>query len=170
MAKIVNNVNLDLQETSAKKARENNNSIPVSKTITGVFNLSGSPMFTADLKTETSAFPMGCDEPTVLGGQGIQPTPLTYILYGIMACYSSTLAAECALDGLVLSDLKIRGTLDYDIGTVVTGVKSQIIKGLKLEVLSSTKLEKQIKNAWVKCPAVYAIQNPIDTEIVQASE
>ncbi len=170
MAKIVNNVNLDLQEASAKKARENNNSIPVSKTISGVFNLSGSPMFTADLKTEASTFTMGCDEPTVLGGQGVQPTPLTYILYGIMACYSSTLAGECALDGLVLSDLKIRGTLDYDIGTVVTGVKSQIIKGLKLEVLSSTKLEKQIKNAWVKCPAVYAIQNPIDTEIVQVSE
>ncbi len=87
-----------------------------------------------------------------------------------MACYASTLAAECAEEGLGLKDLKIRGTLSYDLGAVVTDVKSPIIKGLKLEVLSSSELKDQINKAWAKCPAVYAIQNPIHTEILHASE
>ena len=170
MAEIVNNINLELHGASSKKAKENNNSLPVSKTITGTFNLSGSPMFSATLVSEATKFSLGCDEPTALGGRGVQPSPLTYILYGIMACYGSTLAAECAEEGLELKDLKIRGTLNYDLGAVVTDVKSPIIKGLKLEVLSGTELKEQIKKAWPKCPAVYAIQNPIPTEIVQASE
>lgn len=170
MAEIVNNINLELHEASSRKAKDNQNSIPVSKTITGTYNLSGSPMFTAELKSEATVSTLGCDEPTALGGQGVQPTPLTYILYGIMACYSSTLAAECAEEGLALSDLKVRGILSYDLGPVVTDVKSPIIKSLKLEVLSSNQLDEQIKRAWAKCPAVYAIQNSIETNILQAKE
>lgn len=170
MAKTVNNVNLELHGASSKKARENNNSLPVSKILTGKFNLSGSPMFSATLGTEATRITLGCDEPTALGGQGIQPTPLTYILYGIMACYSSTLAAECAEEGTVLDDLSIRGTLEYDLAPVVTDSESPIITGLKLEVLSGTDLKEQIKRAWKKCPAVFAIQNPIPTEIYQGSK
>lgn len=170
MTRIVNNVNLDLQDVTSKKARENGNSIPVSKTLYGTFNLAGSPMFSAHLKSESTVTTLGCDEPTVLGGQGIQPTPLTYILYGIMACYSSTLAGECAHEGIVLDSLNIRGTLEYDIAPVVTQTEIPIITGLKLEVISSAKLEEQIKKAWKKCPAVFAIQNPVPTEIYQVEK
>lgn len=167
MAEIVNNINLELHEASSRKAKANNNSFPVSKTITGVFNMSGSPMFSATLKSEATKTTLGCDEPTSLGGQGVQPSPLTYILYGVMACYGSSLAAECAEEGIELKDLKIRGTLNYDLGGVVTDVRSPIVTGLKIEVLSGTELKEQIKKAWEKCPAVYAIQNPIETEILQ---
>ncbi|MCL6090353.1 MAG: OsmC family protein, partial [Candidatus Thermoplasmatota archaeon] len=110
------------------------------------------------------------DEPGTLGGKGVQPSPLTYVLFGVMACYGSSLAAECAEEGLAIKDMKVRGKLSYDLGPVVTDVKTPIITGLKLEIISSTNLETQIKKAWAKCPAVYAIQNPIPTEIVQVSK
>lgn len=170
MAKILNNINLELHEASSKKARSNNGSMPVEKTIVGEFNMSGSPMFSAEIASEFTKVKLGCDEPTALGGKGVQPTPLTYILYGVMACYSSTLAAECAEEGLELNDLKIRGILSYDLGPVVSDSKVAIIKALRLEVISSSKLDEQIKRAWAKCPAVYAIQNPIETKILQANE
>lgn len=170
MAEILNNIDLELHEASSTKARANNNSFPVSKTIVGDFNLSGSPMFSATLKSETTKTTLGCDEPTSLGGRGVQPSPLSYILYGIMACYGSSLAAECAEEGIKLDDLKVRGTLNYDLGPVVTDAKAPIITGLKIEILSKADLKTQIKKAWEKCPAVYAIQNPIKTEIFQVPE
>lgn len=170
MANILNNIDLELHDASSRKAKAGNGSLPVEKTIVGEFNMSGSPMFSAQVISEFTRVNLGCDEPTALGGRGVQPTPLTYILYGVMACYSSTLAAECAEEGIELKDLKIKGILSYDLGPVVTDAKGAIITGLRLEVLSSTKLEEQIKRAWAKCPAVYAIQNPIETSILQVEK
>ena len=170
MAEILNNVNLELHSASSRKAAGNGNSLPVEKVLEGQFNMTGSPMFHADLKSEFATFRMGCDEPTALGGRGVHTTPLTYLLFGVMACYSSTLAAECALEGLELPDLKIRGKLSYDLGPVVSDSRSPIIKGLKLEVISGKDIGQEIARAWKKCPAVYAIQNPISTEIYQVKD
>lgn len=168
MAGILNNIDLELHGNTRKKARENNNSIPVEKTIVGEYNLAGSPQFSAQVASESTKFDLGCDEPGVLGGPGVQPTPLTYLLYGVMACYSASLAAQCAVEGLELRDLRIRGKLSYDLGPAVVETSAPIITGLSLEVISSANLEEQIGKAWRKCPAVYAIQNPIPTEIHQA--
>lgn len=170
MAEVLNNINLELHEASSKKAKGNNNSLPVEKTINGEFNLSGSPMFSAEVGSEFTKMKLGSDEPSSLGGRGVQPSPLTYVLFGVMACYGSSLAAECAEEGLELKDIKIRGKLSYDLGPVVTDARAPIITGLRLEVISSSDLKAQIRKAWEKCPAVYAIQNPIPTEIQQVSK
>ena len=168
MEKTLNNINLELHGNTTRKAKENNNSIPVEKTISGEYNLNGSPQFSAQVVSEFTKFDLGCDEPSALGGPGVHPSPLTYLLYGVMACYSSSLAAQCATEGLELKELKVRGKLIYDLGPAVIESGNPIIKGLKLEVISSTNLDQQIKRAWKKCPAVFAIQHPIPTEIEQA--
>lgn len=167
MPKILNNINLELHGSTTGKARENNNSIPVEKTISGEYNIAGSPQFSAQVVSESTKFDLGCDEPGALGGPGVHPTPLTYLLFGVMACYGSSLAAQCATEGLELKDLKVRGTLKYDLGPAVIESGLPIIKGLKLEIISESKLGEQIKRAWKKCPAVFAIQHPIPTEIQQ---
>ena len=168
MTEVLNNINLELVKSTSNKAI--NGSFPIEKIINGEFNLSGSPMFSAEVGSEYTKFKFGSDEPGTLGGKGVQPSPLTYVLFGVMACYGSSLAAECAEEGLAIKDMKVRGKLSYDLGPVVTDVKTPIITGLKLEIISSTNLETQIKKAWAKCPAVYALQNPIPTEIVQVSK
>lgn len=168
MANILNNINMELHESTLNKARANNNSIPSEKTINGVYNLAGSPQFSAQVGSQFTKFELGCDEPSALGGPGVHPSPLTYVLFGVMACFGSSLAAQCAEEGLELNDLKVRGKLIYDLGPAVIESEIPIIKGLKLEIISGSNLDRQIKEAWKKCPAVYAIQNPIPTEISQA--
>lgn len=163
----LNNIRIELQEKTKEKAKKNGNSVPMEKTITGTYHMNGSPQFSADLKTEASVFHMNCDEPSVLGGPAINPTPLTYLLFGVMACYSSSLASQCASENIELKELKIRGKLIYDIGPAVIESPNPIIKGLNLEVISDRKLTEQIGRAWKKCPAVFAIQNPIPTDITQ---
>ncbi len=164
----INNIELNLVEESRKKAANNGNSLPSRRTIEGKFNLDRSPMFSAPISTDSSSFVLGCDEPGVLGGQGIQPTPLTYLLFGVMSCFASTLAMQCALDGIKLDDLSITGTLHYDLGPVVTGESMPIIRKMEFIVHSSANLESEIVKARKRCPAVFAIENPIETEIRQS--
>lgn len=162
-----NNIDLELIKNSAYNAHSHGNSLAVEKIIEGTFNLEGSPMFSAQVKSDTTTTVLGCDEPRVLGGQGIQPTPLTYLLFGVISCYASTLAMQCAMDELKITELQVTGRLYYDLAPVVSDSDAPIIKKLQIEVRSNEYLGKEIEKAWKKCPAVYAIQNPIETEIYQ---
>lgn len=165
---MVNNLSLDVIEETARKAKANNGSIPIEKEITGTFHLSGSPMFTATLHTDYTDFLVGCDEPSPLGGKGVRPSPLTYMLYGVLACYSSTLAIQCAADGIELGELSVKGTLYYDIGPLVAESDMKIIKRLKIEVFADKDIRQQTAKARKRCPAVYAVEHPVETEISQA--
>lgn len=167
MGRIMNNLSLDVIEETSRKAGSNNGSIPIEKEITGTFHMSGSPMFTATLHTDYSDFLTSCDEPPALGGRGVRPSPLTYMLYGVLACYSSTLAIQCAADGIELKELRVKGTLSYDIGPLVVKTDIPIIKRLKIEVFADRDIRKQAAAARARCPAVYAVEHPIETEITQ---
>lgn len=167
MAKLVNNLSLDVVAETTRKAKENNGSIPVEKQIVGTFHMEGSPMFTSTLHTDFSDFFVSCDEPTPLGGKGVWPSPLTYVLYGVLACYSSTLAIQCATNGVELKELKVKGTLTYDIGPLVVESAIPIIRKLRIEVTADREIRELVEAARKRCPAVYAVEHPVETEIVQ---
>lgn len=164
----VNNLSMEVIAETTKKAKENNGSIPVEKVIVGNFHLEGSPMFTATLHTDYSDYYVSCDEPSPLGGKGVWPSPLTYMLYGVLACYTSTLAIQCATTGAELKQLSVKGTLTYDIGPLVVESSIPIIKKLRIEVTADKDISKQVAAARLRCPAVFAVEHPIETEIVQA--
>ena len=168
MQRIVNNLYLDVIEETAKRAKANNGSIPVEKEIVGTFHMSGSPMFTAALHTDYSDSAADCDEPSPLGGKGVRPSPLTYMLYGVLACYSSTLAIQCATEGIELRELKVKGTLYYDIGPLVAEASVPIIRKLRIDVSADRDIRSQVSSARKRCPAVFAVEHPIETEIIQA--
>jgi uncharacterized OsmC-like protein len=163
----VNNMDLDAI-LQAKRKAEGEGGIRVEKHLTGEFRFEGSPMFVGELKSEHSTFIVTADEPKLLGGQGIHVSPLSYVLFGVMSCYASTLAIQCALDGVTLSKLKVTGHLYYDVGPVVVESDAPIIKKLVLEVDADKDIREQIRKAERKCPALYAIRNPIEVETRQA--
>lgn len=158
---------MDVLNATSEKARVNGGSIPVEKEIAGTFSMEGSPMFSSILDTGISRFAVGSDEPAALGGKGVMPSPLTYVLYGVLACYASTLAIQCASQGIVLEDLKVKGTLTYDIGPVVVESVMPIIKKLKIEVTANRDIREAIALSRRRCPALFAIEHPIETELVQ---
>ncbi|WP_229657441.1 OsmC family protein [Thermogymnomonas acidicola] len=163
----VNNIDLDKVRRTAERAQENGGHFPVEKTIEGTFNLRGSPMFTATLQSDYSSFTYSADEPSALGGRGVHTTPLSYLLFGVMSCYASTLAIQCALRGLKLGELRVTGKLFYDLAPVVSGEEAPIIKRLELHVHADRELGDLIEISRGRCPAVYAISHPIETVIRQ---
>src|SRR5690242_16232543 len=67
----------------------------VDKTIVGEYRLDGGPTFSAELHSDSSNFVVAADEPRLLGGLGVHPSPLSYLLFGVMACYAHTVAIQC---------------------------------------------------------------------------
>lgn len=168
MTELVNNVDLKVVRESEKKANENSGHFEVEKHIEGEFHLEGSPMFTANLMSERAQFSAGADEPGLLGGKGVHATPLNYLLFGVMSCYASTLAIQAGLNGIEVGKLRVSGHLYYDIGPLLTGIDSPLIKELRLEVDSDKDLREVIEISNKRCPALYAIANGIKTEVKQA--
>ena len=167
MSDRINNVDMQVLKTSQEKSLKQNGHFEVEKHIDGVFHMEGSPMFTAELMSERAKFTMGADEPGVLGGMGVHATPLNYLMFGVMSCFASTVAIQAAKKGITLKKLNIKGHLYYDIGPVVTDSDFPIIKSLKLDVESDKDLTEVLKISRKVCPALYAIANPIPTEIAQ---
>jgi uncharacterized OsmC-like protein len=165
MSERLNNIELKTVEETKNKIQ--NGSLPMEKHIEGEFRLNGSPMFVAELKSDYSNFIVAADEPKILGGQGVHTTPLSYLLFGVMACYASTLAIQCALDKVKLNTLKLKGHLFYDLAPVLTESNSPIIKKLILEIEADKDIREQINKANEKCPALYAIKKPIEVQTHQ---
>ncbi len=162
----INNIDQDaLQALRERASREG--SIPMERHIEGEFRLDGSPMFVAEMKTETTKVIVTADEPKILGGQGVHGTPLSYVLFGVMACFASTLAIEASQAGIVMERLNVRGHIYYDLAPVVTDKEGPIIKKLVLEVISDKDLSKVLERAERKCPALFLVKNPIPVEVRQ---
>ena len=167
MADIIDNINMVELEKTENKIKSSGGHLFVEKHINGEFNLSGSPMFTAELGSEKAKFILGADEPGILGGQGVHATPLNYLMMGVMSCFASTVAIQAAKRGIVLKKLKFKGHLYYDIGPVVVESDFPIIKSLKIEVEADQDIKVVLEHSKKACPALYAIMNPIPTEISQ---
>ena len=163
----LNNVNLTLLRDTEKKARSQNNSFPTKKVITGRLTLDGSPEFEATVSSNFSKFTLQADEPPALGGSGVNPTPLTYLLFGLVSCFTTSLANQCSLSGMKIKRLQVTGTMNYDLGPVVTESSEPIVKDVTLSVDSDQDLSEQIAKARRHCPSLFAIENPIKTTIVQ---
>ncbi|EHP70009.1 putative redox protein, regulator of disulfide bond formation [Metallosphaera yellowstonensis MK1] len=166
MSMRINNIDLDAVKALSERARREG-SIPMERHIQGEFRFDGSPMFVAEMRTETTKVIVTADEPKVLGGQGVHGTPLSYTLFGVMACFASTLAIEAASSGVELKELRISGHIYYDLAPVVGESDNPIIKKVVLEVKADKELGEVLRRAERKCPALYAVRNPIPVEVKQ---
>ena len=167
MTENVNNIDLDIVRETGKKTEAGKGHFDVEKHLEGEFHFEGSPMFTAKLMSEKATFTMGADEPGLLGGKGVYATPLNYVMFGVMACYASTVALQAALKGVVLGKMKVKGHLYYDVGPMLSGIDSPLIKELKIEVEADKDIREILEISRKRCPALYAIANGIKTDVRQ---
>jgi hypothetical protein len=129
----LNNIDLAKLEESRKAFQEENGHHFVEKVLKGEYDLEGGPSFLAEVKTDYTKFILAADEPAILGGLGVHTSPFTYVLYGTMGCFANTLAIMCAEKQIPLKTLKVKGTVHYDIGPLLTDSKWPLIKELILE-------------------------------------
>ena len=166
---IVNNIDLDVVQESRRAFEKDGGHHAVEKTVEGEYSLGGSPSFTAALRTDASTYVVPSDEPRILGGRGAQVSPLTYVLYGVVACFANTVAIQAGLKGVKLGRMKVSGRLSYDIGPVLTGLDSPLIRKLEISVEADRDLSEVIRLSRKRCPALFLVNHAIQTHVGQAA-
>jgi len=78
------------------------------KSVTGewVFR-DGQPQFVSELKYSKGSVSLACELPSFAGGWGSSPDPMQYCLYGLAACYASTLVAIATNEKIELRLLRV---------------------------------------------------------------
>ncbi len=165
---IINNISLEVLRTSRKKFEREGGHHRVEKIIEGEFRLDGSPAFVAEIRSDLSSHIVASDEPGILGGRGVHASPLSYVLFGVLACFANTLAIQCGLKGVSLRKMKLRGRLFYDIGPMLTNAEGPLIKELRIEVEADRDVREVIETSKERCPALYLVDHAIKTEVLQA--
>jgi uncharacterized OsmC-like protein len=116
-------------------------------------------------------FPRGevlfeADFPSFLGGEGRAPTPLAYCFYGAMCCYGATFATQAAMAGIHLQSLRIALSLTVDfhaaLGLGDIPPLSPFEFHVEVETDASDEDVQLVKKlADERCPAIWAMQNPV---------
>ena len=161
----LNNVDITIVKQSKETFEKHGGHHYVEKVIQGEYKLDGSPAFVAEIQTEHSKFTLASDEPSILGGTGIHTSPFTYVLFGTIACYATTLAMKCAERQIRLEKLKVKGTIHYDLGPMLSKGDWPLVNELILEVESDKNITNVIKEA--KCPSLYTWEHAMKTKVVQ---
>jgi uncharacterized OsmC-like protein len=164
---ILNNIDLEvIRKTGMAFGKEGGHHY-VEKNIEGEYRMDGSPSFVAELHSDASDHLVSSDEPKILGGRGVHVSPLTYVLYGVVACFANTVAIQCSLKGVRLRKMRLKGQLLYDIGPVLTGIDSPLIRELRIEVEADRDIHDIVELSTSRCPALFAISHGIKTGVTQ---
>lgn len=164
---LLNNIDTEVIGKTRKAFESEGGHHYVEKIIEGEYRLNGSPSFVAELHSDASNHIVVSDEPRILGGNGVHVSPLTYVLYGVVACFANTVAIQCAQKGVSLKRMKLKGELQYDIGPVLTGIDSPLIRGLRIEVDADKDIERIVELSTRRCPALFAISHGIKIDVTQ---
>ncbi|MBI4294995.1 MAG: OsmC family protein [Chloroflexi bacterium] len=164
---ILNNVNVGALEQIAREANTDKSKVKRSQRIDGEWLLeAGGPQFRAEVSFEGGKVVFESDQPKNLGGGGTRPGPLHYCFFGLVACYTASFAAAASQLGIKLTRLtaRLEGNLDFSrvFGLSQEPVMKEIRIALQVEAdVPRQKLEEAEKLAYERCPAVYALTQPV---------
>ena len=89
-------------------------------------------------------------------------------MYGVVACFANTVAIQCGLKGVALKKMRLKGQLKYDIGPMLTGIDSPLIRELRIEVDADRDISEIVKVSAGRCPALFAISHGVRAEVGQS--
>ncbi len=163
----LNNVNVSTLEQVAREAKTDKSKVKRVQKIEGEWLLkAGGPQFRAEISFEGGKAVLEADQPKSLGGGGTTLGPLHYCFFGLTACYTATFASVASQMGIKLTKLtaRLEGDLNFSrvFGLSQEPVMEEIRIALEVEAdAPRQKLEEIEKLAYERCPAVYALTQPV---------
>jgi len=167
----MHNVRVDQINQTREKAKDDPKAAMLDVAISGEWNADDSQVqFMGPLKFVAGETEMQADFPPFLGGAGRAPTPLGYCFYGAMCCYGSTFATQAAMAGMEIKSLQIRLKLSVDFRGSLGMGEFPPFDRFDFEVDVSTdadesEVQKVKELADQRCPAMWAMQNPVPFSI-----
>jgi len=163
----MHNVRIDQLEATAKAAVDDPAAAKLDVKLDGAWRVvEERPQFAGIVKFPKGETSFEADFPPFLGGDGRAPTPLAYCFYGAMCCYGATFATQAAMTGVALKSLQISLSLSVDfraaLGLGDVPPLSSFDFQVDVETDASDDDVQHVKRlADERCPAIWAMQNPV---------
>ena len=162
-----NNVDVGALEKALREAQADRSKAKRTQKVEGTWLWEAAgPQFRAEVNFEGGKLTMESDQPRNMGGGGARTGPLHYCFFGLAACYTSSFAAAAAQMGVSLRKLTARLEGDLNFSRVFGLSQEPVMEEVRiaLEVESDAppeKLKEVERLAYQKCPAVYALTQPV---------
>lgn len=141
------------------------------KSVTGewVFK-DGQPQFVAEIPYQKGIVTVASELPPFAGGWGGSPDPIQYCLYGLAACFASTLIATATNEKVQLTSLRVTAENRVDLRKQLGLSKDPIIQTVKLRVRAEAdapraNLERLVKLAEERCPGSECVTRSIPLSV-----
>ncbi|MDW8008720.1 MAG: OsmC family protein [Chloroflexota bacterium] len=124
------------------------------------------PQMTVSARFENGELRLELDSPTFMGGKGSRPGPLHLCVLGLLSCFTATFVTAASSRGIQLRSLKATGECQLDLGRAFGVSEAPTVQGVTFSIEADTdappeELEAARQEALARCPAVFALSNPI---------
>lgn len=164
---MLNNVNIKEMEKFVEAVKKDSRQAIREKSVTGdwVFK-DGEPQFVAEIQYPKGKVSLTCELPPFAGGWGRSPDPIQYCLYGLAACFASTLVATATNEKIALRSLRVTVENRVDLHKQLGLSKDLIMQNVKLRVhmeadASPATMERLVKLAEERCPGAECVTRSI---------
>ncbi|MDT7892333.1 MAG: OsmC family protein [Thermoproteota archaeon] len=170
----MNNINLEKLRETIEKLKKDPSLRRTKQTISGEWNANDptKPQFKSIIKTEKGEFTLLADLPLQQGGNMLAPGPIPYCLFGVAACFASTLAMVATLEGKKINKLNLDLIADMNMSRVFALEDAPVIE--KVTILVNLEIDgennkevlrKLIQLAEERCPAAYTLTHGTKLEV-----
>ncbi|HVM11720.1 MAG TPA: OsmC family protein [Actinomycetota bacterium] len=163
----MHNVRLDRIEETKGRAASDPQATMLQVNMAGAWQADdGDPQFAGTVTFAQGDARLEADFPPFLGGDGRTPSPLTYCFFGAMACYGATFAMQAAMAGVEIRDLRVTLALSVDFHTALGLGEHVPLSRFDFEVqvdtdASDEEIQRVKQLADERCPAIWAMENPV---------
>ena len=170
MTNKINNVDLDKVSNTVTKGKEDKNTLKKLVKLQGEWNLDSNSeyQFKTELPFEKGSEIIEIDSPSFLGGDGNRLGPMAYCVAGITSCFIGTFAGIASQQGVKLTKLKVNTECNINFAKTFDLSDEPISEGINFQIDAQSenadyqKLQKILKMAEERCPAMYSMSHKID--------
>jgi uncharacterized OsmC-like protein len=174
MTHVINNVDLDKisQTTAMGKKDKSTLRKPVKLEGEWILDSNAGYQFKTELSYENGKQIIQIDSPTFLGGNGNRLGPMGYCVAGIASCFIATFVTVAAGRGIRFTKLTANVECKINFAKTFDVADEPITEGItfRIDAISDdadkSALQKLLKMAEERCPAIYSMSHPINVESI----
>jgi uncharacterized OsmC-like protein len=169
VSNIINNVNLDNVERTAKSGKKEKSFFRKPVKLYGEWNLDLNKgyQFRTELSYEKGKQVIEIDSPSFLGGNGNRLGPMAYCVAGITSCFIATFVTVASSKDIRLSKLNVNAQCNINFAKTFDVADEPITEGIEFQIEAESpnadkqQLQEIIRLAEERCPAMYSMMHEI---------
>ncbi|MFN7181793.1 MAG: OsmC family protein [Planctomycetota bacterium] len=168
----MNNINKNGIRNFLEEAKKDDKLFFKTRSLQGRWNFEhGKPQFQANIVFgDNKQTTFETDLAVPMGGFGNAPDPMSYCFFGLLSCFTATIASVATEHNIFLEKLESSITVSLDTHRVYNINENPITEKIQIEISLLPNTDKKlldniIEESKRRCPAIYCLIHPIQVDV-----